>query len=331
MNIEFHYYILNMLCRYAGFDEEEARVISYASQFVDYNLVSYTIDTAGKSYHSIPTQNYGFWSSETPRQVYVPFHFVPGEIDHGRTRRKDGRTNRLDTTPDSPAAKQILISALKSRDLYRVGIALHTYADTWAHQNFSGIRETWNSCDEGSIIPPIGHAQMLKTPDLLAQRWEDPRLLPPHRAVDNRERVFAAARKIYKYLCTYNRRPFSDADLVMDMLAARLGRPGAERPMEERILDLTIEENIERFDRTEWVREAIPSAEIADDSDAARGYDKILWLRDEVLYRSKLVKKKAVPALRGFYSSHFYRFNEAAKAQLETAYEAIPRDVAAAI
>lgn len=331
MNIEFHYYILNLLCRYAGFGEEDSRVIAYASQFVDYNLVTYTVDTPDRSYHTIPTQNYGFWSPETPRRVYIPFHFVPGEVDHPGAERIDGSRNRLNTTPNSPAAKQILIAALKSRDLYRIGIALHTFADTWAHQNFSGIRENWNNCDPGSIIPPIGHAQVLKAPDLLTHRWEDPRLAPPNRIVDNRARAFAAARKIYKYLCTYNRRSFGDADLVIDSIQAKLGRPGEERPMEERILDMTIEENIEQFDRTEWVREAIPSAEIADDSDAALGYDKILWLKDEVLYRSKLVKKKAVAARPGFYSSHFYRFNEAAKAQLEAAYEVLPADLVAAV
>ena len=331
MNIEFHYYMLNVLCRYAGFSEEEARVVSYSSQFVDYNLVTYTVDAPGRTYHTIPTQNYGFWSSETPRKVYIPFHFVPGDTSYPGAARTDGRTNRLNTTPDSPAAKQILIAALKSRDLYRVGIALHTYADTWAHQNFSGIRESWNQCDDTSIIPPIGHAQVLKTPDLLDARWVDPRLAPPYRNVDNRERVFAAARKIYKYLCTFNRRSFDDVDLVMDSLQSRLGAPGREPPMEERILDLTIEEYIEKFDRTEWVREAIPTAEIADDSEAARGYDKVLWLKDEVLYRSKLVKKKPVRSLPGFFSSHFYRFNEAAKAQLEAAYEVLPADLFAAV
>lgn len=331
MNIEFHYYILNLLCRYSGFNEGDARIISYASQFVDYNLVTYSIDAPDRTYHTIPTQNYGFWSPETPRRVYIPFHFVPGELDYPGAERLDGGRNRLNTTPDSPAAKKILIAALRSRDLYRVGIALHTYADTWAHQNFSGIREPWNTCDPGSIIPPIGHAQVLKTPDLLTSRWEDPRLAPPYRRVDNRERAFAAARKIYKYLSTYNRRTFDDVDIVIDSIQAKLGRPGSEPPMEERILDLMIEENIEKFDRTEWVREAIPSAEIADDSEAARGYDKILWLKDEVLYRSKLVKKKTVPARPGFYSSHFYRFNEAAKAQLETAYDTLPRDILAAV
>ncbi len=331
MNIEFHYYLLNVICRYAGFNEEQARIISYSSQFVDYNLVTYTIDTPERSYHTVPTQNYGFWSPETPRRVYIPFHFVPGETDYPGAARIDGRTNRLNTTPNSPAAKQILIAALKSRDLYRIGIALHTFADTWAHQNFSGIRESWNSCDESSIIPPIGHAQVLKAPDLLSARWEDPRLAPPYRNVDNRTRAFAAARKIYKYLCTFNRRSFDDVDVVMDSLQAKLGPPGREAPMEERILDLTIEESIERFDRTDWVREAIPSAEIADDSEAARGYDKILWLKDEVLYRSKLVKKRPVPARPGFYSSHFYRFNEAAKAQLDAAYEVLPSELLASV
>jgi Family of unknown function (DUF6765) len=327
VNIEFHYYILNVLLRRAGFAGEEARIIAHASQFVDYNIVTYTVDTPRGSYETMATQNYGFWGPETPRNIYVPFHFFPGSSDAAGAARRDGRTNVLSCTPDSPGAKKLLVAALKTRDPYRVGIALHTYADTWAHQNFSGLREDWNSCDDRTLIPPIGHAQVLGSPDKLTERWADPRLAADAARIDNRERFFAAARKIYKYLCTYNHRTFDDADAVMDALAMQLGEPGRERSMEERILDLCIEADIERYDRTEGVSDAVVTRDVADDADAAAGWDKLLWLKDEMLFRSKLMKKKPAPAREGFYSSHFYRFLEAARAHLEVSQEIIAHDL----
>lgn len=318
MNIEFHYYMLHYLLRAAGFPDDESHVIAYASQFVDYNVVSYRVDTARASYETLPTQDWGFWNPDTPRRIYVPFHFFPGDEEHEGARRLDGKSNPRNCTPDSPGAKALLIAALKTRDPYRVGIALHTYADTWAHQNFTGVREDWNLVDANSMIPAVGHAQVLKVPDQLAATWTDPRLVPDRQTIRNAPRFFAAARKVYRYLATYNRRSFEDADLVLEMLAARLDLK-RERTMEERILDLCIDEHIGKFDRTEWISDAIDTDEIPDDYDAERGYDKLMWLKDQVLYRSKLMRKKAVPAKGDFFSSHFYRFNEAAKAHLEEA------------
>lgn len=319
MNIEFHYYMLTYLLKASGFSGHASHVVAYASQFVDSNVMNYLVDTPGPSYETLPTQNWGFWSRETPRRIYVPFHFFPGDVDSPSAERIDGKRNPLNCTPDSPGAKELLIAALRTRNPYRVGIALHTYADTWAHQNFSGVREPWNSVDDSSVIPPIGHAQVLKAPDLLTTQWIDPRLVPENSSIVNRERFFAAAKKVYKYLCTYNRRPFDDADLVLDALSAALFEGGRARSMEERILDLCIGEDIGKFDRAEWIAAAISTDEIPDDNDAERGYDKLMWLKDEMLYRSKLVRKKPVPAKPDFFSSHFYRFNEAAKGHLEDA------------
>ncbi len=327
MNIEFHYYILNYLCRRAGFPAEEARVISYASQFVDYNVVAYAVDAASSTYTTISTQNFGFWNVETPRNVYIPFHFFPGDPDYPDAERLDGRSNRLNCTPGSPGVKRLLIAALRSRDPYRLGVALHTYADSWAHQNFSGVREEWNVVDTASVIPPIGHAQALRAPDRLSEIWTDPRLVPARQRVVNRTRDLAAARKIYKYLCAFNRRPFDDAEAVLDRLASLLGPAGQE----ERILDLTIAEEMAPFDRAEWIAEAIVTDEIPDEEAAQGGYDKFLWLKDEVLYKSKLARRKPVPAKAGFFSSHFYRFMEAARAHREEALSVVGRDMHLAV
>ena len=93
-----------------------------------------------------------------------------------------------------------ITAALKTRNLFRIGIALHTYADSWAHQNFSGLLEDWNSVEKRSPVPAIGHAQAFRKPDDPGLMWSDPRLVPANAHIVNRDRVLAAARMIYKYL-----------------------------------------------------------------------------------------------------------------------------------
>ncbi len=45
MNIEFHYYITKYLALSAGFEEDEAEIIAYSSQFVDDNYLRLTLQT----------------------------------------------------------------------------------------------------------------------------------------------------------------------------------------------------------------------------------------------------------------------------------------------
>ena len=44
-----------------------------------------------------------------------------------------------------------------------------------------------------------------------------------------------------------------------------------------------------------------------------------MWLKDAVLYRSSIIKKNPVPALKGFYNSNLYKWHEAAMAHLNDA------------
>jgi hypothetical protein len=43
--------------------------------------------------------------------------------------------------------KRLFAKSLKSADLYRIGIATHTYADTFCHQNFVGFKESFNDME----------------------------------------------------------------------------------------------------------------------------------------------------------------------------------------
>jgi hypothetical protein len=324
MNLEFHYYIVHFLATRAGFPPDEAEVVACSSQFVDHNIISYRVISDNTEYRIEPTQNYGFWDDSFPREIYLPFHFFPGDPDDPRAARTDGGKNRFNTTPNSSRVKKLLVSALETRNLYRVGIALHTYADSWAHQNFTGRLEEWNRIEGApAAIPPIGHAQAISKPDDSAIRWQDRRLVAEHREVDNRQRVIAAARQVYKYLCTFNRRRWDDLETVVWELEEILGSPGRKPSTTERISDFIIADSTTPYDRRRWLDEALLLPPAAVDETLFQGYSKVLWLRDALLYRSKLVEQRPVPAKPGFTGSHLYQWHEAAKAHRRTATELI--------
>lgn len=326
MNLEFHYYTICFLAKNAGFSEYDATTIAHSSQFVDHNIVSYRIETQRGEYRLTPTQNYGFWDESFPRTVYVPFHFFPGDPDEPRAKRRDGAVNPFNTTPNSPRVKELLVEALRSRNLYRVGIALHTYADSWAHQNFSGRLEEWNRIERSTPVPAIGHAQALGRPDDLALTWEDPRLAPDHATVVNRTRFFRAARQIYKYLSTYLGKKYDDLELVEWELERIVGTQERRLSTTERINEYIISQECPPYSRSRWLTEALDLPPRENEELMFRGYSKVLWLRDAVLYRSRLLEQRPVRALDGFYTSDLYRWHEAAKEHLAAA-EALLSDL----
>ena len=311
MNVEFHYYAIYFLGLRAGFSDHDAQLIAYSSQFVDHNIISYRIKNGRTDYTLEPTQNYGFWDESFPTEVYVPFHFFPGDSDFAGARRRDGGYNRFNTTPNSPRVKQLLIDALETRNLYRIGIALHTYADSWAHQNFSGRMELWNQIDASSPIPAIGHAQATTKPDNIEISWEDPRLPEPYRFVSNFDRFMRAARQIYKYLATYNRRAYDDVDVVQWELEEVVGTKRPRVTGKERIQDFIIRDTMTPYERSAWPKAAMALPIAESDESLFRGYSKLLWLKDAILYRSKLVQRKPLRAYTGFEQSHLYCWHEA--------------------
>ncbi|HWP68842.1 MAG TPA: DUF6765 family protein, partial [Rectinemataceae bacterium] len=218
MNIEFHYYALHYISRCAGFSEEDAQIIANSSQLVDECTAPWEIKGESPGSLTQVTQNYVFWDEGVAKGIYRPFHFIPGEQALAASMRRDEKPGRFVTTEDSPLAREVLIAALKTKDLFRIGIGLHAYADTWAHQNFSGDSEPQNALQHESLLPAAGHLQALKNPDNPRLIWTDPRLKDEYRVVDNALRFSRAANMIYRFLCTYNRRGFADGPLIVDKL-----------------------------------------------------------------------------------------------------------------
>jgi len=212
MNKEFHYWITGIIANHAGFKQDESKIIAYSSQFVDDNddnISVYDDEFAvTTSYTNHISQTMNFLLPRTDlMEIYPIFHFIPGDQGNA-AKRTDGKVHPLNTTPDSSYANQIMQSAFQSAaktymadgktGLYRLGIATHSFADTWAHQNFTGNLDDFN--DMGNALTPnVGHADAIHHPDWVSHRWNDNRLVNSN--INNNVRMLAAARRIY-YLYT---------------------------------------------------------------------------------------------------------------------------------
>lgn len=167
MNQEFHYDITGLIAARAGLPPHSAQVVAHASQYTDDNSTVFTIDK------DLPTE-YGNYISQTVNilkpqdtllRIYSLLHFIPGDPMAASAWRKDGAMHWLNTTPDSENTNLLMAAALDSGDLYRIGIACHGYADTWAHQNFVGDQSKFNAMSGplSAAIPNIGHAEAGQT------------------------------------------------------------------------------------------------------------------------------------------------------------------------
>lgn len=89
------------------------------------------------------------------QRVYIPFHFIPPGATPSLSPYtvSDGPpTFDFTVERDSEFAQLLLEKAAEPLQnhylrLCRIGIALHTYADTWAHEGFSG-----RSCDAENAV-----------------------------------------------------------------------------------------------------------------------------------------------------------------------------------
>ncbi|WP_420266169.1 DUF6765 family protein [Candidatus Magnetominusculus dajiuhuensis] len=298
MEKDFHYDIIYSIAKLTKFMNPE--IIAYASQFVDDNNERWLGDDipfpekipypTGGHYFPIMTQSMSVLSVDPYIQkfVYIPFHFLPGD-DAALT--IGGMTNTLSTTPNSSNAQFLLNNALASMNPYKVGIALHTFADTWSHQNFTGMQEDWNVVDTHNlkkyVIPAIGHAQAAHSPDVISETWTDHRL---GRQIVNADRALDAIEKIYTAM-----RSITNAGTNW----------AAIQPRYEAIVRAS------DFNS----RTAAVAKLVADEcnNEAVPAYDRNAWV-GAVLQRSGLsIEFKPGVTLK---NTNWYQFNQAAKEQL---------------
>lgn len=296
MEKDFHYHLTYAAAKLTGLKEPD--VVAYACQFVDDNNEGqFSIDgtaeefpeklkAGGGYYYPVMTQSLSPKSLDSYVQkfVYVPFHFLPGNNNI----LIKGKKNPLSTTPNSDNAKIMVQKALESSNPYRIGIALHTFADTWSHQNFTGLREEWNAIYPWynvfkSLVPNIGHAEAGHSPDVISEKWTDYRLQSGSRNIDNRQRALDAIETIYQILqnATSSGTPWKDikSDFV--------------KIIETEDYDSRIKATSElvggtpAYSKDEWIDAALEKKD-----------------NEEVSMKSD------------FLESHWYRFHQASKAHL---------------
>jgi hypothetical protein len=268
MDTEFHYYMTGIIAKAAGFSDDEARTIATASEYVDENDVCLTIEdrSSGNEYKNYISQTMNILKpKQTLMRIYPVFHFVPGEPMSKSACRRDGKMHLLNTTPGNEIADKLFDLAFKSSEdtrLYRIGIATHAYADTWAHQNFVGWHDYFNEISL-NVKPDIGHANAEHYPDWPALRWEDTRLVNDQ--IDNTDRFLAAAKKMYGKYKYYNKQrgvkvnaswKTVSSQLILAMGASFSGYWNYHR--EDRLVRYRkLAPWLGDFDESEWFKEAI--------------------------------------------------------------------------
>jgi hypothetical protein len=188
MNRDFHYYGTYVAACYAGYSKEEAQIIAHAAQYVDDSVCERLINNEDYDidFHLIPTCHtftelgwamsgfIGPTSSEL-RQVWVPFHFLPGNYKSqtlpdpnysSRIINYQGPTSwfhpfwnyedhkwefMLLCLPDSPISTEMINNIItihkgQPYELYLTGIRMHVLADTAAHTYYAGTK-AWHVND----------------------------------------------------------------------------------------------------------------------------------------------------------------------------------------
>jgi hypothetical protein len=220
MEIDMHYYGVLALARSVGYSPDEARTIAYASQYVDDATEDQPIRLVDREpFEPVRTAHIGLHAflADVQRGVYMPFHFIPP-----RPKNVEAAFAYV-TEPDSELVRLLLEEVGKDHTelrLHRIGVALHTYADTWSHQNFSGrnsprdndvencfidLDDTTHRMDDRTlnILPTIGHVQAGHYPDYTHLKWAyDIRQRGTfHR--DNPKEFLDAARNIFEHLVEF--------------------------------------------------------------------------------------------------------------------------------
>jgi hypothetical protein len=146
MNIDFHYGVVYIAARVAGMPPGDALTVAHACQYVDDATTAGILRfKGGETFERFATAHklfdYATTEDDKNRLVWTPFHFLPAA--EGSTLHE-----KAVCRPDSPVAREVVRRAILRRDtetgLHRLGVTLHTYVDTWAHQGFAGIESPWN-------------------------------------------------------------------------------------------------------------------------------------------------------------------------------------------
>lgn len=323
MQKDFHYYAIYVLARCAGFNRNDARVIAYSSQYADDSTESEPINVGDFVFDTVRTAHFGLTSYTwgVQKKVYIPFHFLP-PIPLRHTQRKFSYV----TKPNSLFAKRLLDEACQDESdlkLHRIGVALHTFADTWAHQKFSGRHDEENDVEaihfwqnkrweypfiqdiSFDLLPEIGHVQAGYYPDLPFQKWkyEDHKKRVVVR--DNRKEFLESAKEIFDRLVVIPKakgNPPVDWEAIKNRVEKLLSLGNRDHEKRCRNWKREFKEFFispkDDYEKTAWRKEALKAKDISYYDWDALGPDRLKSLR----FSPK----------RDFFDSNWVRFHRAA-------------------
>jgi hypothetical protein len=154
MQLDMHYYGTYAMARTAGLKPGICKTIATAAQFVDDNAAKSNIefqdggriDAQATAHHVSDVISNR--DPEDQRQVWVPFHFLPGN-------KGNSFSERLLCRENSKIAQDLvdhhLTYATHPAGVCLIGVAAHVYADTFAHFGFSGVGSRRNKVDNDSF------------------------------------------------------------------------------------------------------------------------------------------------------------------------------------
>ena len=317
MDIETHYYVTFLIAKQAGFSTQDCYKIAYSSQYVDDNSNSYTIYNSDnhKKYSNIITQTCNIFAPKSfLKKVYTSFHFPPDPFLYRAMRaakhRKDNTYHTMNTIAGGSLAHKVLSIALKSNNPYSIGIASHTFMDSWAHQNFTGTFHSFNSMlnrakkhhitNKYNMPLPccysIGHMDAADEADTINTQWQDDRL--KQATIRNNSRFLAATIALlrqYRSYGTSNKENSNITDKKFMKLISQIFKDDNIRNRVESYYNIynaiangTI---INKYNSTEWLDEAI-----------CNKFD-LLRLRSFYQWNHPILYKR----------SNWYKFQQAAK------------------
>lgn len=248
MQIDFHHGVTYVCARLAGFDSIDAGIIAHSAQYVDDATKSGEIYfDNGMIYTRIASAHrmldYKNLDALANHRAWLPFHFLPGNDNEPPTGidaplEKDEYLRRCICRPNSQVAKDLARLVVERQDrayaLYRLGIAMHAYVDTWAHQGFVGFQHPVNIAKNleandkhhersyaqrfadffqdgidqisskwvGDALP-LGHGAVLSYPDRPYLKWSYTNGYGERIERDNPKDFSEAAREMYQVFCRY--------------------------------------------------------------------------------------------------------------------------------
>lgn len=208
MQIDFHHAVTYVAARFAGFDHPRAEIIAYAAQYVDdathdgfirfdNGALYLRISSAHKTFNLLNLFNI------ENKLIWLPFHFLPGNGGAEAGQEVSGKfIEKIICRPGdgSAVARDMVDATLRERKkpntLHRLGIMLHVYTDTWAHQGFAGVCHQINDVNDpeelggpgllgdiledlgdlrdvatATVAPWVGHGKAGSLPDMPYLSW----------------------------------------------------------------------------------------------------------------------------------------------------------------